>query len=222
MPTPQLGETWMGPLDGAIGIVSEVRGERVTFVSFTGVRHTVQWRRSIEDMWKKEKDASFTGKSCSKQGCTQYAMLSYWRPKMSEMFEIVCPFHAPRGIKLELFLGGGGASFSGSTCESCKVDGIEVFGELDRSQQSSTRLWTCRYCGKWWMIADLRPNQALTASTIPRNFHMENIEEKAPDPVRFVRTYMIRLRRVASEQLKGVQPKNYFDFILASDDDDNL
>lgn len=221
MPLPQLGETWTNPMGN--GIVSEVRGERVTFISLSGARHPVQWRPALEDLWKKIEEAVKTDRLCSKQGCTQDAMLSYKRPKLTEVFEIVCPFHAPRGAQLSRDLEGEATRFKGSVCESCKTDAVEVFGELDRSQQGSMCMWNCRYCGKWWLTVDVYHPDTLTELTArlstPDNYRVESIVEPADhDPALMLKTYMIKLRHVGFEQIKGVQPKTRFDFILSDDD----
>ena len=172
---PNLDELWKTPT-GDVGVISDIRGMTVVFLSLTGVRVSVAWRNSLKlTGWKRTKDPipSYRVKNkCPRHGCERIAFLAYER---RDVTELVCPYHAPRGAQLRVTeLQQEVPSRPWSRCNSCNHDGFEVLGEQQHYQQSphASQLWTCRYCGKYWLVLEA-PDQATALLSIPCGYSLD-------------------------------------------------
>lgn len=219
---PRLGEFWRTAA-GDTGVVSEVRDSTIIFISMTGVRFAVAWRKSLTDVgWRRQQESPWVNlySKCLRQGCEREAFLAYNRPLLEETPELACPFHAPRGTQLRVAETGYVASESRSwpQCDSCKQDGFEVFGELRRSQQKQSGLWTCRYCGKWWMTTTVDHPNTLTNLTallsIPEGYRLNGGHAlEHVDPMTQQSFYRLALRLDGPKDFSGVKPKTFLDLI---------
>jgi len=208
---PKFGETWFNRHATTEGIVSEVRGNVVTFVSLVGTRIPVSFERR-DNLWEFRRSITPCTQLCARKGCDRPAFLAYERDHRI-VSEVVCPYHAPRGVRsVEISAPVPRREIAICPCPECGRDPIEIIGEIPRSFRQENSLFTCQYCGAWWIHSVRNESlQVLLPNLSSKRWTVATLGSHcALDQTHVV----LKLRPF---KLSGVQPMTLFDHLIDDD-----
>ena len=148
-------------------ILGDLHTLRITFVSLTGNRFTLIYRK--DNLRFKGRPTFFQKCSCSH--CTNGAFVKYERP-LSPKTYIVCPKHIPQGVvstfteKADI----PSALLFVSGCDSCKDDATEVIGITS----APTTMWPCQTCNAWWLLTESFVDDTLMSKLLPSGYRLDD------------------------------------------------
>lgn len=235
--TPCIGDVWENKEVGVEGIVVSLKGTRLTLVSLTGNRATINYNPETlfgaVSIWCRKEQAPLFTMPCSRLTCDNPAFIQYRRPD-STLVEVVCPSHVPKNI--ESFTGilpdeTERNHFGGSNCwtQGCGQDTTEVIGELPSGEGS---MWNCQTCGSWWIVRVLTfaeyedrfgtrsPDRILKPKALVSDlsgYKLIEIEETT-DLQRREMHYRISIQPKGSKRLNGPRPRTLYDYLKLPDD----
>ena len=236
---PAFGETWTNTAANVDGIVALVTNTVVTFVSLTGMWAPTEFNRKTVPWVFKHQIPSYHQTCCyikanlpestvgPSQRCHWPAFIAYQRNPIVSNREVVCPRHIPRGVRSQVIQSlTPGQPFQGQLCSKClgsgpMVDAIEVMGEVHHS--SGVRMWTCPFCGDWWVHLVLtsenleKSSKAKITEALSDRYRIGESTE-IYNPVTLTCELKIFLKPLPNTKLKGHAPLTLY-YHLRGDDE---